>query len=366
MNVNEKTTLGNLISIGLVQAATTISVGFYNSNLPFLMSSPDYLGITDSEELTAVNSTIITYSLIISTCLAIFMGIIYDYYGRRVTINTNMTVMVLTLFFLPYMATSYGMIVLNRIIFSTVTHFLYSTPLVPDYLKPDSRGKAVSNLQSIGYFAGEFFATVVIMSLTTMGDGWDYRLSFGFTAGIVLLITIFCYFNIREPDYTDNEEKDANQVVEHDKKSVCEMLKLCWTESLTDIKYFYCYMAYSSIATMPLLLTVYMVTWLKSFADQGILDNNGEPYTEKHAKNVFSKIILFVGLFTIPLLPIVGWFADKVSGHITVPLSFFLRGSIFVVFLTTVDNPESFWTCIVCTFMVTFTFVERVNLEKMF
>jgi MFS family permease len=126
--------------------ATTIAVGFYNSNLPFLMGSPDYLGITDPEELAAINSTIITYSLLISTALAVFMGIVYDYCGRRVTIISNMFIMVLVLFFLPYMGSSYGMLVLNRIMFSIVTHFLYATPLVPDYLKPDSRAKAISNL----------------------------------------------------------------------------------------------------------------------------------------------------------------------------------------------------------------------------
>jgi MFS family permease len=104
MNVNVKTTLGNLLSIGMVQMATTIAVGFYNSNLPFLMSSPNYLGITDPEHLSAMNSTIISYSLIISTGLAVFMGVVYDYYGRRITIISNMAVMCICVAFLPFMA----------------------------------------------------------------------------------------------------------------------------------------------------------------------------------------------------------------------------------------------------------------------
>jgi hypothetical protein len=135
---------------------------------------------------------------------------------------------------------------------------------------------------------------------------------------------------------------------------------------LTDIKYFYCYIAYASIATMPLLFTVYMVTWLKSFADEGIIDENGNVFTEKHAKNVFSQIVMFVGIFTICLMPFIGWFADKVSGHITVPLAFALRGMVMAIFLLFVTDPESLGTKIVCTFMVSFTFIERVTLEKMF
>jgi hypothetical protein len=49
MDVNEKTTLGNLASIFLVFMGTTVAVGFYNSNLVFLMQDPEYLGIEDEE-----------------------------------------------------------------------------------------------------------------------------------------------------------------------------------------------------------------------------------------------------------------------------------------------------------------------------
>ena len=163
------------------------------------------MGITDPEELSAKNSTIISFSLIISTALAVFMGVVYDYYGRRFTILWNMAIMVLCVGLLPFMSYTYGLIVLNRIIFSIVTHFLYATPLVPDYLKADSRAKAIANLQSIGYFVGEFFATVVIMTLTTTGGGWDYRVSYPFTAFIILIFTVLCYFYVREPDHTDIE-----------------------------------------------------------------------------------------------------------------------------------------------------------------
>jgi MFS family permease len=185
-----------------------------------------------------MNSSIVSLSLIISTGLAVFMGIIYDYFGRRVTIITNMAVLAMCLVLLPYMASSYGMIVLNRIVFSITTHFLYANPTVPDYVMPNSRAKAIANLQSIGQFAGEFFATVVLMSLTTIGDGWDYRLSFAFTAAFVLLFTIAAYFFVREKDETDDErsrpsviEKRSENFVPNQEvqltgyKKVCDMLK---------------------------------------------------------------------------------------------------------------------------------------------
>ena len=88
-------------------------------------------------------------SLIISTILAVFMGIIYDYFGRRVTILTNMFILVMTMVLLPYMAFGYWGILANRIFLSITTHFLYAHPLVPDYVKPNSRAKAISNIQSI-------------------------------------------------------------------------------------------------------------------------------------------------------------------------------------------------------------------------
>jgi len=131
---------------------------------------------------------------------------------------------------------------------------------------------------------------------------------------------------------------------------------------------------------MPLLFTIYLLLWIKSFVVEGVdldgngeidvdeqpLDDNGRYFDENHAKNVFSKIVLCVGVVTIALMPVIGWFSDKFQGYISVPTAFFCRCAVMLIFLFFVKEPESALTYVICTFMITFSFFERVAVEKMF
>lgn len=117
---------------------------------------------------------------------------------------------------------------------------------------------------------------------------------------------------------------------------------------------------------MPLLFAIYLMIWISSFVEEGLIDDDGHEFDDKHAKNIFSKIVLIVGIVTISLMPVIGWFVDKVEGHITIPLAFGSRAVVMLIFLYFVKEPENWGTYIVCTFMITFSFFERIAVEKMF
>ena len=65
-------------------------------------------------------------------------------------------------------------------------------------------------------------------------------------------------------------------------------------------------------------------------------------------------------------MPVIGWFADKYNGPFSAPLAFACRGAVMMMFLFLADNPESFITYFTATFMITFSFYERIVIEKMF
>lgn len=58
---------------------------------------------------------------------------------------------------------------------------------------------------------------------------------------------------------------------------------------------------------MPVLLTIYLLVWLTSFLDSGYFK------TEAECKLVQSNITLFSILLALPIFPLIGCIADKVS-----------------------------------------------------
>jgi len=80
-------------------------------------------------------------------------------------------------------------------VFSISTHFLINNPCIPDYVKQDSRGKAVV-LQMAGMIGGEFLAMTILFRF--MANISPY-ISFAIAGLIVLILTVAIFFFVREP-----------------------------------------------------------------------------------------------------------------------------------------------------------------------
>ena len=131
MEVNEATTIWNLIAIPMIFGACTMAVSFYNPNVVYLLRNKEYFNLADSE-VSRINSQVVLYSLIVSTAVSVFCGQIYDILGRRGVIIANIALLGLVVITVPFCAPSLTALTFNRIGMGVFSHFLYGNPLIPD------------------------------------------------------------------------------------------------------------------------------------------------------------------------------------------------------------------------------------------
>ena len=71
-------------------------------------------------------------------------------------------------------------------------------PLIPDYVKRNSRGAAIA-IQGVGLVFGEVLSMGVLFNLT---KNMSYFSAFAIAGSLVLAFSIFFYFAIKDPDFT--------------------------------------------------------------------------------------------------------------------------------------------------------------------
>ena len=76
--------------------------------------------------------------------MAPFLTYLYEVAGRRLTITYALFSLVLLVMLMPIVAPSFAMLCLLRGVIGISTSLLCSAPLISDYIKKESRGKAVA------------------------------------------------------------------------------------------------------------------------------------------------------------------------------------------------------------------------------
>lgn len=86
---------------------------------------------------------ILFYATLVSVIISIGVGYTFDLFGRKKLITLSFTLVVALIWILPFMS-SISMLIVNRAGVSIAYQYLHSHPLIIDYIKSESRGKATS------------------------------------------------------------------------------------------------------------------------------------------------------------------------------------------------------------------------------
>ena len=83
------------------------------------------------------------YGLVIAAFFSFFVGPTFDICGRKPVLAFNYMVLISAIWTLPYMPTI-NWLTINRVFFLLAAQYLHAHPLVIDYVKSESRGKATA------------------------------------------------------------------------------------------------------------------------------------------------------------------------------------------------------------------------------
>lgn len=86
---------------------------------------------------------VLFWGALIPMLISVTAGYTFDMFGRKLLILCSYIVIVVMIWVLPLMVTIEGLI-LNRVVVSIAYQYLNSHPLIIDYVKSESRGKAAS------------------------------------------------------------------------------------------------------------------------------------------------------------------------------------------------------------------------------
>ena len=143
----------------------------------------------------AILGLLVTSTLIVGTVLYPFWGYLYDKYSRKL-LTVLMAVILGATTWINALSRIFSQLFVTRIL----TGIGYPLPsgaytLTADYFEPKSRGKAMGVINAaspIGYLLG------IVIPLTVIGAGLNWRYSFFITAGLSLAVGALIFFLVKE------------------------------------------------------------------------------------------------------------------------------------------------------------------------
>jgi len=167
---------------------------FVNAKVILMLRTPDMFNIPQGD-IGLASSSLVFFSMIGSLFASFFAGYVYDIMGRKFTIFFSYTLSAFLFILMPWTAPSYPALVIVRILFTMCLQVPMGTPLVADYFKKDSIGKA-HILGYIGFVLGEVISVGLLFRITDHMKATD---SFFIVGLFTILFSSIFLCTIREP-----------------------------------------------------------------------------------------------------------------------------------------------------------------------
>jgi len=125
-------------------AGSMMMIGvFLNSQLAYMLPENDMYNIPDSE-IGSKTSWLTIYSLPFSLVTTPFISFSFELLGRKMTLTMSYLLTAVVFFFIPYTSPSFAMLALMRCLIGVSMAAPLAHPLINDYVRKGSRGKAIA------------------------------------------------------------------------------------------------------------------------------------------------------------------------------------------------------------------------------
>ena len=162
--MKRETTIWNLIAMPMLPFITC-TINFYaTAFMPLLLASEDYFAIPPSE-LGRATAVVIIWSQMLPLVLTPFLAYVYEIIGRRIPVTYALLSTNVLIWLMPKVAPNFTLLCGLRAVIGLNNTLIIGAPLISDYVKQESRGRAVAiNTLAIGI--SQVFATQFMVPLT--------------------------------------------------------------------------------------------------------------------------------------------------------------------------------------------------------
>lgn len=177
-------------------AGSMMMIGVYmNAQLAYMLPDKDYFNIPRSD-IGMQTSNLTIYSLPFSLITTFFISYAFELLGRKLTISLSYATTALCYLILPRTKPHFWLLAAVRCAIGVTMAGPISHPLINDYVRKNSRGKAIA-LNGLGQVFGEVMAMGVLLNLS---KEMKYEEAFAMTASIIFVFAVFFFIFIKNPN----------------------------------------------------------------------------------------------------------------------------------------------------------------------
>lgn len=156
LSVKKDTSYLNLLAMPLNPFVVSASCTFVSATMPLLLADGEYFGI-DKSELGRTTSWILSVTMLVTLIATPFVAFVFEIFGRRLPLMTVMTLSVILIWLIPRVAPNLMCLCALRCLIGLNNTMVNAAPLAVDYVKQESRGRAVT-INAVGVALSQLFA----------------------------------------------------------------------------------------------------------------------------------------------------------------------------------------------------------------
>ncbi|CDW84532.1 mfs transporter [Stylonychia lemnae] len=354
----------NLLAIPYLFFTIAIVASFINTQMIFILRHEDYFNVPINQ-LGTVTSDMMFYMQLSSIILSLFIGYIFDMFGRKIPIFISILVCGFLMACIPQTApTVYPTLILVRILIGLLMIAPNCHPLVSDYVSKPFRGR-VTGYQSYGQIFGEFFTYAVLFNIQME----NFKISYLVVGLFISCLSIPALVMIKEHRRTKTEKiAEISHPVREDccqsrgggifARFMCltRVLKSeCQENIILPLTFFGVFI----IKQSSVLYNTFLILRITSYVDKGILEN------DLQARQIVQMIKIYQVFASLFLIVFTGHYSDKFQYRITIPIAFTIKASV-IFLLIFLDNPNSFLFQLCCIAIQSFSLIQNILIDGLF
>lgn len=329
------------------------------------------------------------YSIPFSLITTFFISYAFELLGRKLTISLSYATTALCYLILPHTKPHFWLLAVVRCAIGVTMAGPISHPLINDYVRKNSRGKAIA-LNGLGQVFGEVMAMGVLLKLSKR---MTYEQAFAMTSSIILFFSFFFCLFVKNPnlrsiarriDRKHGKQRSSLQIkVSEDgvvkgqeRQPIFQELTLVEkvAELTTIVKrqlakkpiLYIVIMGAAITRLLAVLFSTYLILWInQSYQVTNEMSHEEAIEQRGKAKDIYINIMVASALICVFFLPAIGKICDIVDPRNIMPIAFLARCSTTYLFWL-LKKPAGTQTFVVCVSMVVATIAEQICCDSIF
>lgn len=182
------------LALPVLSTSIVVVVAYVNAQLAYMLEDHNMFD-APADRIGQIVSDLTIYSLPFTMLFTGVTSYVYELIGRRWTIFLSFLSSAGVMIAFPYSSPNMDYLLALRCLLGVTMCAPMAHPLIPDYIKRNSRGKAIA-VNGVGFVLGEVFSIGVLFNMT---KSMSYYNAFLVAGSVIAFFGFFLFLVIKDP-----------------------------------------------------------------------------------------------------------------------------------------------------------------------